>query len=494
MKLDGQNFKPNYLFFFFLIIYLISLSNVASLTHDSITYINEIVRGEIALHPHHLLYHVFSLAWYKIFNFTGITSNATYMISSLNAVFGAIGSVFLFQILNKNLLLSFSRSILFTLIICMSFGYWFYSINTEVYIIPLVFLLLSFKFKLHNKPWHIIAIPAAIAVLFHQIHVLFGLSFFIYMLFEKGTTRQKVQNIFNFSIVYSSIILIPYLFTLYYLELNSFQKISYWLTKYHHEVNSWNSLSISMFFKDIVGYSRALTSSFGMFQLDFIQESISRIFPGKNFDNEIYLLKHYRSSISYLYLILMLVFYSVYITFLVKLITRVKKINRELKVLLFPIIIYSLFFTFWDSANVEFWIPQITFIWILIAYTRKDKSKIAEILLLVSISFINLVWAVYPAKYITNDYYYQKVISANEVKSNSEYVILNSKWIIDEYFKKYSDIQTKELNSISNDSIDYYLNNALISPKVYEQMKIDSSLFIKLDSKEFIWYKKNTSD
>ena len=114
--------------------------------------------------------------------------------------------------------------------------------------------------------------------------------------------------------------------------------------------------------------------------------------------------------------------------------------------------------------------------------------------MLVSIFLINLIWAVYPAKYITNDYYYQKVVSANEVKSNNNYVILNSKWIIDEYFKKYSDIQTVEFNSISNDSLDYYLNNALISPKVYEQMEIDSSLFIKVDSKEFIWYKKITSD
>jgi uncharacterized integral membrane protein len=63
-------------------------------------------------------------------------------------------------------------------VIAFSYGAWFYSVNVEVYTPPLFFLLTSLyvitrKAPRKNDIW-LIALLHSLAILFHQVNVLFG--------------------------------------------------------------------------------------------------------------------------------------------------------------------------------------------------------------------------------------------------------------------------------------------------------------------------------
>ncbi len=493
-----EKYTPQILFLFFLIIYLLFISEIPSLTHDSITYANEIESGEVVLHPHHLLYHVLSLLWYKLLIFLSFGGTALAKIASLNAFFGAAGIAVIYKILKDDLRLDIFTSISMSAIAGFSFGYWFYSVSVEVYIIPLFFILLAIHQHLSGKRIVYIAISAGMAALFHQQNVLFGIAVVIALFLKDNDSAKKLRNILIFIISYSLVILIPYLLSLAILNISSIQEISYWLTKYHHEVNSWNSLSpAAILVKDLVGFSRALVSSYGMFQIDFVMDILQQIFPDKNFFNEQYLLRNTTKVSNYLYVIFMIIFLLSYLYLIIKTSSKIKMLikNKDLHLLLLTILIYTIFFSFWDSANVEFWIPQVTLLWILIAYAVRSSKLFISILLAI-VFLLNFFWAIIPARNINNDYYYAYVESANELYDDKKYVILKDIWIKDQYFVKYSKLRLIHYKEESRSQFSDILKKSIISPDVFIEMNnmYQSTSFIKQDVNGFTWYITKDTD
>ena len=71
------------------IFFLLTLANNFSASHDSINYLNGIVRGEHLFHPHHLLYNFYAYLWLILFKniFQGAADH--YIIESFTAVWGS---------------------------------------------------------------------------------------------------------------------------------------------------------------------------------------------------------------------------------------------------------------------------------------------------------------------------------------------------------------------------------------------------------------------
>jgi branched-subunit amino acid ABC-type transport system permease component len=72
-----------------------------------------------------------------------------------------------------------------------------------------------------------------------------------------------------------------------------------------------------------------------------------------------------------MFLLLLMIFFTLFfIYFIIKYLNYLphlwKNKGKEVSLLLVSLFVYSLFFLFWDSANVEFWIPQSIFMWLLI--------------------------------------------------------------------------------------------------------------------------------
>ena len=489
MKNNIESFEryiPYGLFIFFLIIYIAFISEIPSLTHDSITYANEIENDELVFHPHHLLYHALSLYWYKLLLILGIGGTALAKIASLNSLFGAAGISLIYIILRKDMGMNVLNSLLISGIAGFSFGYWFYSINVEVYIIPLIFILMSIHLYNQKSNITLIALFSAVAALFHQIHILFGITLMItFFVRNKYTLRQ----IAFFSIAYFLVIAIPYILVMSYLNISSFDDISYWLTKYHHEVNSWNDISFSMIVKDLVGFTRSLVSTYGMFRIEIITDALNSFFPDKNFDNEIYLLRNISAFSVISYMIFTVFFYILYVYSLIYTLLKIPKMIKkdEVLIIIITIAVYSIFFSFWDSANVEFWIPQSTLLWLLIGYAFLSKRKYIGMFMLMIVFIINFIWAIIPANNIKNDHYYAIVKSASEFKSKST-VLLKDKWIKEEYFKKYSALETIDIREYREQISDFELNNMIISEKAFPKIDTSGLHFKSKKADEFTWY------
>ncbi len=491
------------IFSIYSVIYLLSLVNVISITHDSITYSNDIEAGIYTWHPHHVLYHVLSLFWYKFMLFLGIPGDAHLLIASLNSLFGAGTLVVIYNIFRNKFDIEKLNSILFTAIISFSFGFWFYSAVVEVYIIPLFFLILSiylFPKSLSDKrAIFLSAISAGIAVLFHQVHVLFGVSAILYILFNKSlynkniASSDRIRNSLRFGIVFSLTFGVPYiLIILFAINAKSLGDIAYWLTKYQHEVNSWNTLNWSIFAKDFVGFSRAFISPHALFSIDSIQEILARIFPSKHFADEIFLVRNFSKYEIMTYILMLATFAVSFVLLIIKVLINIKKIQHlDFGLYISFFSIYFIFFSFWDSANVEFWIPQSVILWIvlLVGYEkcrgRRTGLSIPQVLL-ISLLIVNLYFAIRPAKDINNDYYYNKTMAMKNVLTSHDIILIKDVWIIKDYFHKYLD------NKIFvTDTVAGLLQTKTLDGRAFVQPAIRGTILSACDSINIageIWY------
>ena len=73
-----RNIHRSYFFIYFSVLglYLFSLQNNFSASHDAITYLNHITKGENLFHPHHLLYNAIVNVWLNVWHFIFPSSSA----------------------------------------------------------------------------------------------------------------------------------------------------------------------------------------------------------------------------------------------------------------------------------------------------------------------------------------------------------------------------------------------------------------------------------
>ena len=478
------------LFGVFVLLYSAFLADITSMSFDSLPYTYEIENNEVIFHPHHLFYHVFALLWYKMLLLFGFGGSSFEKIASLNIFFGAGGISVIFLMLQQNFKLPILRAALYASITGVSFGYWYFTESVEVYIIPLFFVLLALKFFFDEKPVVYVALAAGVAVLFHQVHCLFGLAIIITLFFSDYDRQNKLRNITIFAGAYALIIIIPYAAVLWHLELGSIDDITYWLTLYHHEVNTWVEPHDKSIIKAGIGFFNSLLSPNGFFQIEVVTDWLVQLFPHLNMNDDKYLLRNYSHFTSSIYLSAVIVFGTIYLYLLGGTFLAIKKITIDKKawLLIIFLIIYSIFFTFWDPTNPEFWIPQATLLWILIAIYRKDRGKYLEWMILAIVFAINFFWAVLPSQDINNDYHFAKVKSTDSIVGK-EFVIVEYRWVTGIYFNRYSDLKPLIIKSDRSDTLSKYLDRSIISPNAYALLPDTLSHdLIKISKNDFDWY------
>ena len=161
------------------IFFLLTLANNFSASHDSINYLLHITRGEHLFHQHHLLYHFLANKWLTVFSalFNGAPQH--YIIEAFTALWGSLNIAVCYLLLRNRFNVKPALAIAGVSAIAFSFGTWFYSVNIEVYAPP-VFFMLCALYVITNKDFHrrqvvSVAVLQSLAILFHQLNVLFVL-------------------------------------------------------------------------------------------------------------------------------------------------------------------------------------------------------------------------------------------------------------------------------------------------------------------------------
>lgn len=354
-----------------------TLSANLVIAHDSVGYLRAIVGGplEEVLHPHHLLYNPAAALWLGALRALGVDAGAPALVSLLNAVFGALSAGLVFALLRRRGAVPRPLAFAGTALVVSSFGFWFYSICVEVYIVPLCFLLAALFVVTAERltPARLAAVGAlhGLAMVFHQVHVLFGVVVLAALWAKRGDLRGRWGLPLALYLGAGTLVVVTsYGAALAALGIASPEEAWLWFTGYAHQEHFWNSPSVSTAAKAAVGFTRAFVGMHFAFALEPVQALMQQAFPNKFLTDEVFLVRGLSASAAYALLSLAAIAGATLLGAFVLGLRRYRLLPSQpaslVRLTTVWLLVYGLFFFFWEPHNVEFWIPQSVCVWLLI--------------------------------------------------------------------------------------------------------------------------------
>jgi len=202
---------------FFLVIYLIFASNNSSI--DAYYYAASIKHSGELFHPHHLLYNFTGYLCLKIIQGIGISSDVLTLLKIINALV-AVGCLLLFNRLLLRMEKNSGEIAGFLIIAASSFAFWRYATENETYIFPLAFSLaaslgfLNYLKERRSRYLFVAGIFSCVAVLYHQIHLLWWFGLFIGIILQ----TKKWKEIFLFTL---PVLLVPLVYIIVFIVLTN---------------------------------------------------------------------------------------------------------------------------------------------------------------------------------------------------------------------------------------------------------------------------------
>ncbi|MFH0809804.1 MAG: hypothetical protein V2A77_04975, partial [Pseudomonadota bacterium] len=287
-------------------IYLSTLSVNHTEAEDSLTYLTTIARGSLAeqFHPNHLLYsfsnHVMFAAW-RAFGYTG---NAGLPTAALNCLAG-VGSLWLIFRLCLGLGRSPSTAAFCCLGTAFSYGFWWYSVECETYILPLPFILLCFHRLLsvrwrvaETAPHVVLGLLSAGAILFHQQHILLGavvLVAYLSLLAEGGDAARRRALLRGAGLYVATcfvVVFLSYLAVARLAEgLTGWRQTWTWILGHAAEHGEgWGPSSLAL---ALVGLGRAFIGGHYIFSFHPVAAFLQRLMPNFILREEVFLVRDF---------------------------------------------------------------------------------------------------------------------------------------------------------------------------------------------------------
>lgn len=353
-----------------------TLSANLAITHDSIGYLRAIEGGPVEelLHPHHLLYNPVAALWLGLVRALGVEGQGLAIVSLLNAVFGALSAGLVFLLLRRRGGVPRPLAFVGTALVVSSFGFWFYSVCIEVYIIPLFFLLAALFVLTADRltPARLAVVGAlhGIAMVFHQVHVLFGIVV-LAALWMKRSDLTGPRTLLGYYLGAGSFVVVfSYGAALAALGTGSLEEAWLWFTTYARNDDFWHPLAASTVAKATVGFTRSFVGMHFVFALEPVQALMQQAFPNKFLTDEAFLVQDLSPATAYTLLGLAAVAGAALVGAFLSGLRRYRSLPPQTTLLVRLAVVwlavYGLFFFFWEPHNVDFWIPQSVCVWLVI--------------------------------------------------------------------------------------------------------------------------------
>ncbi len=192
----------------------------ANLSLDGIGYGADVKYGDGLFAPHHLLFNFFNFIVFRFISFF-FEVDVLQMMQFLNGIFAVASLFILYRIIflqsgdNK-------KAALLTFFAGASFGIMRFAVEAETYVIPLFFSLLASLFfqkfihsaKIYNV--FFVGIFISTAVLFHQVHLFWGIGLFVGFVLTKN-----IRALITFSTL-SLLVPLVYIFVLVFYNETAF--------------------------------------------------------------------------------------------------------------------------------------------------------------------------------------------------------------------------------------------------------------------------------
>ncbi len=452
----------------FLLLYTATLSPFPSLYGDSVYYMNAIDSGVELFHRHHLLYNPFAHMWIAIWKSLGVEIDSVILVSELNAVFGALCLCVFYRLLRGRLKVDRLTAFLGASLPAFSFGFWFYSVSVGVYIIPLFLLLVSFSLltseHVDKKTFALVGFLNGLAVLFHQMHVLFAPVVFGAALSRHRRGDTTLWKSFgSYVLTALPIATIPYLWIIFAVaKPKSLQDAWYWPTLYAHISSYWYPPAFSTALKAGIGLGRAFVGSHFIFAVPAIRASVERMLQGYYLAHQAYVVRNMGKGVAYLLVASSVVFFLLLV---ISLVARAKDISllslrerRTVYLLLLWIVVYGSFFFFFVPVNSAYWIPQSVCMWMIFLFLllapqancgelgRRARIILASVAGLIFL--LNFMGTIRFTRDRANDYYYVKIAPLVGLSKPKDLIIIGRSWILEPYLHRYGRAQVLSLSSV----------------------------------------------
>lgn len=442
----------SYLFF------IITLVNNFSASHDSIHYLNDIVKGENLFHQHHLLYHFLANKWMTFWmGFFGCGTYAEegllfrrphYVIESFTALWGSSVLTMVYLFFRNRFYLTRNACWLGTSVVAFSYGVWFYSVNVEVYMPPLFFILLCL-YILTSKDfgksdtWKI-AILHSLAILFHQVNILFAIVM-LYVLIR----NRVFASVFKYTAIGLLITGGTYFIAGWVVMGNdSVSSWVHWMQGYTVGNGYWQPLSAKTPVNVLTGFGHAFIGGHFIFKIPAIEQYLQQSLQSHGLGDEIFLASNISSNTAWVLVVIAGIFAILLIILAIKFIGRYRSMKMHFRVidpLLVCLVVYSVFFCFWMPEILEFWILQMVIVWLLligmlplIKFPFRFRQNAGLIILAFSLFCINFFGSLRWLQDGKNDWYLAETKKIATSVTPGDVIVVENEWILKDYLRYFT--------------------------------------------------------
>lgn len=447
-------------------LYLLTIAGSHADAEDSLWYLRNIRSGNASdlFHPHHLVYEWCGWAVYHAALGLGYSGGPMLPVQVFNALTGALGIAVLWALLRR--VVGRVAAASGCGLLGFFYGYWWYSVEAEVYILSTLLLICSLTVAYHaamDPRWKLFALlggAQGFAILAHQTNVLFAIvaagALFI------ASRSLPLGDVIRCALAYAgagiAIVVPPYVSAIAILRLRTLGDVYYWLTRYAQADvgGSWELLNIP---KAVFGFGRALVGGHFLFALEPSRKLLLESFPSQSLREEQFLVRNFPDWLILLLLALSAVVIVALIVAVLGWLRQPKLDSPQARVLAILCITwfvpYALFFLWWEPQNLEFWIAPLVPVVILFALLssvheyrsrRRFLSTSVMILLsaLISVNFLGSVWPQHNPK---NDYWRMRT-SWYEGHTSSSDLVLYGDSPQGRYLKYYSQAKLIDVRTI----------------------------------------------
>lgn len=469
-----------YIFLGFFIFFLLMLASNFSGPHDSIGYLNGIVRGNALFHQHHLLYHFITHYWLVGARAVFPAVPDYFLVEGFTALWGSGSLAIAYMFFRNRFGLAAPLSFLSTTVIAFTYGMWFYSVNIEVYAPPMFFLLAAL-YKLSDQNfsqrdvWKVALLQSA-AILFHQVHILFSVTI-LYILWKYRKKISITKAVAQYAAIGIVLVGGAYFIIGWMVEgQNSFAKWMQWLQGYAGGNDYWQSLNAKTPLYVATGLSHAFIGGHFIFRLPGMSDYLAKAASGHSLSDELYLVRNMSEGMAIFLTILSVALALVMLLMITRFFRSFKSIRNTWAVEISPLIVtgvvYSIFFCFWEPEILEFWIFQTVLFWLVLlgTLTQKGSYLVLRLKPATGVAFISIcLFAINyfgSVRYLTkldNDLYYVKTEPVKDVVTGNDAVLLQDAWILKDFLEYYTPAEVREIpqSDTARISVDNYITTHL---------------------------------
>jgi len=436
----------------FVTLYLLTLSRTLSITHDSALFLRPIESLHPTFHPNHLWFEPIMATAYQLMMLIWPHIGAQMAVEAVNALAGASALQAAYAIARWRVGLERSRAALAVACAGFTYGVWYYSIAIEAYALPLA--LTSWAYFGLSAPatrWRVVilcAIAHALAILCHQSAVLFGVVAVGAMVSTSHPWRRRTAQALAYLLIVAALVGGAYVAAA--IDTGHGQRVGQaarWSVGFLSRRIYWQRPPRAFVYA-AMGATRAVVGGQFTYAIPEMSRMVDRWLPSKDPVEERFFVRTVTPQQAWLYswfALLALVSLCVLLAMAARALPEAgfSAVRRGTALLAIWLAVYCAFFTFWDSANPDFWVVQVFLTPLLVAaiLASTPASRLQTGLfgvLAFSLFVVNGVGTVRLARDPANDYYPVYLRSVARELRPGDVLVVGDHWPIRTHLDRHS--------------------------------------------------------